>query len=113
MTPVAAGRMNPTPTNLISGGCLGGKSFCFISHTGQLQPCGYLELNCGNVRKEGFQKAWKESAIFNRLRDIDNLKGKCGRCEFKKICGGCRARAYVRTGDYLDEEPYCVYEPKQ
>ncbi len=97
----------------VSGGCLGGKSFCFISHTGQLQPCGYLELNCGNIRREGFEKAWKGAEVFNRLRDAGNLRGKCGRCEFKKICGGCRARAYVRTGDYLDEEPYCVYEPKQ
>jgi len=96
----------------VSGGCLGGKSFCFISHTGQLQPCGYLELNCGDVRKEGFQEAWRQSEVFNHLRDVDNLKGKCGRCEFKKVCSGCRARAYVRTGDYLEEEPYCTYEPK-
>ena len=109
---VAGEKGEAAPHMSISGGCLGGKSFCFISHTGQLQPCGYLELNCGNVRKEGFEKAWKESEIFNRLRDIDNLKGKCGRCEFRKICGGCRARAYVMTGDYLEEEPYCVYEPE-
>lgn len=93
-------------------GCLGGISFCFIGHAGQVQPCGYLELDCGNVRELPFKQIWEKSRIFLDLRDYDNLKGKCGICEYKKVCGGCRARAYSLTGDYLGEEPYCIYEPK-
>lgn len=93
-------------------GCLGGISFCFIGHAGRVQPCGYLELDCGNVREKPFGQIWKESKIFLDLRDYDKLKGKCGICEYKKVCGGCRARAYTLTGDYLGEEPYCIYEPK-
>ena len=92
-------------------GCLGGISFCFISHVGQVQPCGYLELNCGNVREKPFQEIWATSEVFQKLRDTDGYGGKCGRCEFRKICGGCRARAYETSGDYMAEEPYCIYEP--
>ena len=90
-------------------GCLGGTAFCFISHVGQLSPCGYLELDCGNVREEGFRKAWEESKIFCELRDFSKYEGKCGGCRYLKVCGGCRARAYASTGNYLAEEPYCVY----
>lgn len=93
----------------VTRGCLGGTAFCFISHIGQLSPCGYLELDCGNVRKEGFRKAWEESQIFKNLRDFSKYEGKCGSCRYLKVCGGCRARAYARTGNYLAEEPYCVY----
>ena len=92
-------------------GCLGGISFCFISHVGQVQPCGYLELDCGNVRKKSFQEIWTQSEIFRRLRNMDGYQGKCGRCEFRKVCGGCRARAYETSGDFMAEEPYCIYEP--
>ena len=92
-------------------GCLGGISFCFISHTGQVQPCGYLELNCGNVREKPFPEIWAASEVFRNLRNTDAYQGKCGRCEFRKVCGGCRARAYETLGDYMAEEPYCVYEP--
>ncbi|MDO8663107.1 MAG: radical SAM protein [Candidatus Omnitrophota bacterium] len=92
-------------------GCMGGVSFCFISHTGDLQPCGYLEIKCGNVRDEGFKKAWLTSEVFNNLRDFSKYKGKCGVCEFQAVCGGCRARAFAKTRDYLAEEPYCTYEP--
>ena len=92
-------------------GCLGGISFCFISHRGQVQPCGYLELNCGNVREKPLHDIWTHSEIFRTLRQVDGYRGKCGRCEFRKVCGGCRARAYERSGDYMAEEPYCVYEP--
>jgi len=92
-------------------GCLGGISFCFISHVGQVQPCGYLEVNCGNVREMPFQEIWSSSEVFQRLRNINSYQGKCGRCEFKKVCGGCRARAYEISGDYMAEEPYCIYEP--
>jgi radical SAM protein with 4Fe4S-binding SPASM domain len=92
-------------------GCLGGISFCFISHVGQVQPCGYLELNCGNVRERPFDQIWAQSEIFKNLRNTDGYRGKCSRCEFRKVCGGCRARAYETSGDYMTEEPYCIYEP--
>jgi AdoMet-dependent heme synthase len=92
-------------------GCLGGISFCFISHVGQVQPCGYLELNCGNVREKPFHQIWATSEVFHHLRNFEGYKGKCGRCEFRKVCGGCRARAYETSGDDMAEEPYCIYEP--
>ena len=94
-------------------GCLGGITFCFISHTGQVQPCGYLELDCGNVRKQSFGQIWDQSDVFCHLRDFGKYEGKCGRCEFIKVCGGCRARAYEETGNYLAEEPLCLYEPRR
>ena len=93
-------------------GCLGGISFCFISHVGQVQPCGYLELDCGNVQKQSFGEIWDTSEVFCNLRDYGKYGGKCGRCQFISVCGGCRARAYEATGDYLAEEPLCLYEPK-
>ena len=101
------------PLNTMTRGCLGGSSFCFISHVGQVQPCGYLEVDCGQIKKEGFEKIWKASDVFRQLRDLSRYKGKCGRCEFIKVCGGCRARAFEVTGDYLAEEPFCIYEPKR
>jgi len=96
----------------VTKGCLGGNAFCFISHTGQAQPCGYLELDCGNVRQTPFHEIWASSKIFQDLRDEEKYEGKCGICEYRKVCGGCRARAYEATGNYLAEEPYCAYEPK-
>jgi len=93
-------------------GCMGGSSFCFISHTGQVQPCGYLELDCGQTKEQGFEDIWMNSSTFNNLRDLNLYEGKCGRCEFTRVCGGCRARAFEITGNYLAEEPYCIYEPK-
>lgn len=92
-------------------GCLAGINVCFISRKGEVQPCGYLPLVAGNVRKEDFRKIWTESNLFKKLRNFDLLEGKCGICEFKKICGGCRARAHFDTGNYLQEEPYCLYTP--
>ena len=95
----------------VTRGCLGGTGFCFISHTGIVQPCGFLHLNCGDITKTSFDDIWHGSDIFLSLRNFDNLKGKCGRCEFKRVCGGCRARAYEATGDFLSEEPLCSYTP--
>jgi heme b synthase len=92
-------------------GCLGGSAFCFVSHIGDIQPCGYLEVPCGNVRHAPLSVIWRTSEEFQRLRDLNLYKGKCGRCEYRTVCGGCRARAYEMTGDYLEEEPFCVYEP--
>jgi len=102
-----------SPFHESTRGCLGGITFCFISHVGQVQPCGYLELDCGNVQKQGFAEIWEKSDVFRNLRDYSKYQGKCGRCEFIKVCGGCRARAYEATGDYLAEEPLCLYQPRQ
>lgn len=99
------------PSSLTGRGCMAGVGFCFISHTGDTQPCGYLEIKCGNVRKDKFKDIWFGSEVFNNIRDWGKYKGKCGACEFKSVCGGCRARAYAKYGDYLREEPYCAYEP--
>jgi heme b synthase len=96
----------------VTRGCLGGIGFCFVSHIGEVQPCGYLEVLAGNIRETGFRKIWEKSPVFTRLRDYSALQGKCGICEFKRVCGGCRARAYALTGDYMAEEPFCTYEPK-
>ncbi len=95
----------------VSRGCLGGVGFCFISHTGQVQPCGYLELDCGNVRKTPFPEIWAKSPQFLNLRNPKVYDGKCGVCEYEKVCGGCRARAQTMNGSYLAEEPLCSYTP--
>jgi AdoMet-dependent heme synthase len=95
----------------VTRGCLGGISFCFISYEGMVQPCGYLELKCGNLKEEFFETIWANSQVFNRLRDFSAYKGKCGRCEYVKFCGGCRARAFEATGDFMTEEPLCMYQP--
>ncbi len=94
-------------------GCLAGSGVCFISHRGDIQPCGYLPLVAGNVTAVPFRDIWEKSELFTELRDLSHLKGKCGPCEYKSFCAGCRARAYYQTGDYMDEEPYCVYIPKR
>jgi len=94
-------------------GCLAGSSICFVSHTGEVFPCGYLPVSAGNVQRQPMGEIWTGSSVFARLRDPGQLEGKCGLCEFKKICLGCRARAYYASGDYMAEEPYCVYEPKR
>lgn len=95
----------------VTRGCLGGTGFCFISSRGIVQPCGFLQINCGDITRQSFADVWNHSEAFLSLRNFDNLKGKCGRCEFRKVCGGCRARAYEATGDFLAEEPLCSYQP--
>ena len=97
----------------VTRGCLGGTAFAFISHVGQVQPCGYLELDCGNVREKSFREIWETSSIFRDLRDFGKYEGKCGKCEYMRVCGGCRARAYESTGNYLAPEPLCLYQPKR
>lgn len=96
----------------VTRGCLGGTSFCFISHEGIVQPCGYLEVNCGDLNKSSFKEVWEKSEKFLQLRDFSGYKGKCGKCEYRKVCGGCRARAFESTGDIMEEEPLCMYQPK-
>ena len=88
-----------------------GKGFVFVSHIGNIQPSGFLPLTAGNVRKDELLEVYRNSPLFRELRNPSLLKGKCGRCEYKTICGGSRARAYAMTGDHLGEEPLCVYEP--
>ncbi len=97
--------------NAMTGGCLGGTGFSFISNTGEVYPCGYLPVKAGNVREKPFKEIWQNSPLFLDLRDPRKLKGKCGKCQYKVTCGGCRARAYAKHGDYLEAEPYCIYEP--
>jgi heme b synthase len=97
----------------VTRGCLAGTGFCFISHVGRVQTCGFLDVTCGNIREESFKDVWENSRVFNELRDFSNLTGKCGACEYKRVCGGCRARAYEATGSYLAEEPLCTYQPSK
>ena len=92
-------------------GCLAGTDICFVSHNGEVFPCGYLPVSAGNVREQSFGEIWENSPLWEGFRNTDLLEGKCGGCEFKNICLGCRARAYYQTGNYLAEEPYCNYEP--
>jgi AdoMet-dependent heme synthase len=103
---------HPNDMNAMTKGCLAGTGVCFISHEGEVFPCGYLPAIAGDLRKERFADIWANAKVFNDLRDTNNLKGKCGCCEFRNVCMGCRARAFAATGDYLDPEPFCVYEPK-
>ena len=95
----------------ITKGCLAGTSVCFVSHKGQVFPCGYLPVEAGNVRHQPFGEIWENASLFETLRRPELLKGKCGVCEYIKVCGGCRARAYGEVGDLLEEEPYCIYQP--
>jgi heme b synthase len=95
-------------------GCLAGSSICFVSHTGEVFPCGYLPVSAGNVKKQPMREIWENAPVFQQLRNVDLLEGKCGLCEFKKICMGCRARAfYAEHGNYMAEEPFCVYQPRR
>lgn len=95
----------------VTRGCLAGTGFCFISHVGRVQTCGFLDVECGDITKQTFKDVWENSRVFNEMRKFNNLEGKCGLCEFKRVCGGCRARAYEATGNYLAEEPLCSYQP--
>lgn len=87
------------------------KGFVFVSHTGDVYPSGFLPISAGNVRSAPLGKIYRESDLFKSLRDGDRLKGRCGRCEHRQLCGGSRARAYGMTRDPLAEDPLCAYEP--
>ncbi len=103
---------HPGSMNAMTKGCLAGSGVCFISHEGEVFPCGYLPVKAGDLRQQSFADIWTHSHVFELLRDTGNLKGKCGCCEFRNICMGCRARAFAATGDMLEEEPFCVYQPR-
>lgn len=93
-------------------GCLAGTGICFISHRGEVFPCGYLPVKAGDIRQQSFATIWETASVFADLRDPNRLTGKCGICDYRLVCGGCRARAYGQTGNYLGEEPFCSYSPK-
>lgn len=93
---------------VMGSSCLAGTNFVFVSRTGDVCPCGYLPVIAGNVREMSFSEIWENSPIFLDLRKKE-LRGRCGICEYKKVCGGCRARAYAKTGDYLESDPLCSY----
>lgn len=110
-------------------GCIAGINYCRIYPEGEVTPCPYLPIKLGNIRETSFKEIWENSEILQTMRDYDNLTGRCGACEYKQKCGGCRARAYGLSsnfieacgglhepedlkGDYLGEEPWCPYQPK-
>ena len=88
-----------------------GRGVMFISHTGEVSPSGFLPVVAGNVRAEGLTATYQRSSVFLALREPDLLEGACGSCEFRKVCGGSRARAYAASGSFLAEDPACPYEP--
>jgi len=111
-------------------GCIAGLYYCRIYPNGDVTPCPYLPIKLGNIRDQNFKDIWFNSKVFNNLRDHNSLKGKCGVCEFRSLCGGCRARAYGLSNDFIDycgdlheptelrndyltEDPWCVYQPKE
>lgn len=88
-----------------------GNGFLFISHKGDIMPSGFLPIAAGNVRQDDVIAIYRQHPLFKDLRDVNKLKGRCGRCEFRDVCGGQRGRAYGVTGDYLESDPACVYQP--
>jgi radical SAM protein with 4Fe4S-binding SPASM domain len=94
-------------------GCMGGRGFGFISYRGDVQTCGFLDVSAGNLIENGydFEKIWTESEFLREIRDLSAYKGKCKICEYLTLCGGCRARAYAISGDYLATDPLCDYQP--
>lgn len=94
-----------------SKGCLAGQLISLMDVDGNLLPCSYFPLAAGNIREQSFQDIWENSELFKELRDFKSYKGKCGACEYVNVCGGCRARAYAMTGDYMEAEPFCSHTP--
>lgn len=90
------------------GGCGAGRFYCAVSPEGNVQPCVFLPITVGNLKTEKLEDIWFNSPVFHALRDRGNLKGRCGQCEFKFVCGGCRARAFAYHNDYLMSDPGCI-----
>jgi len=99
------------PHGKTSRGCLAGSGVIFVGHQGDVFPCGYLPVKCGNILQEPLREIWRDSPDLARMRDTDRLEGKCGVCGYKAVCSGCRARAFAATGNYMAQEPFCAYEP--
>lgn len=94
-------------------GCLAGTAYCIISPRGKVQPCAYLNMELGDVRQTPFDEIWKNSHVLNKLRTME-YSGGCGSCQYKRVCGGCRARAaFYHEGDYMAEEPWCLYHGRK
>ena len=89
-----------------------GNGVVFVSHVGQVYPSGFLPYPAGNVRRQNLVDIYRENRVFRDIRNPEKLGGKCGRCEFRALCGGSRARAYADSGDYLGEDPLCPYQPR-
>jgi AdoMet-dependent heme synthase len=104
---------SPQATRIVRAplGVNDGKGIVFISHQGDVQPSGFLNLVGGNIRRQSLPEIYRNSTVFRRVRDYSSLSGKCGMCEFKNICGGSRARAFALTGDPMRSDPYCLYQP--
>jgi|WetSurMetagenome_2_1015567.scaffolds.fasta_scaffold111962_2 AdoMet-dependent heme synthase len=96
-----------------SKGCLAGLGVLFASHKGDVFPCGYLPVKCGNVLENRLENIWYNNKDLARMRDSNQLEGKCGICGFRFVCGGCRGRAYAVTGNYMAQEPFCAYVPPE
>jgi len=121
-----AGRRDAAPSPLTAGlgfsladgvgrakGVNDGDGFVFVNHLGEIYPSGFLPLRAGNVRTDDLVEVYRESPLFTELRDRDRLKGKCGVCEYRDVCGGSRARAYALTGDWMEAEPFCAHVPRK
>ncbi len=104
----------PLPVTLAqgyeAGGCLAGTRYCRVTPEGELTPCPYMELSVGSLRESGFAELWREAPAFAQLR-APRLEGRCGACEYAKLCGGCRARPLARDGNMMGEDFLCGYQP--
>lgn len=94
-------------------GCVAGQTICLIDAFGEVHPCSYMPQSAGNVFEAPFRTIWEESPLLRAIRDFDSYKGRCGACEYRNVCGGCRVRAWAFNGDLLAEEPVCDYVPKK
>ncbi|MFQ5904904.1 MAG: SPASM domain-containing protein, partial [Candidatus Binatia bacterium] len=94
-----------------TGGCPAGTQYCGIRPNGDMTPCPYLPVFGGNLREATFGEIWEKSDVFQTIRNRGKLEDRCGACEFNRMCGGCRARAYGETGNYIAEDSWCIYEP--
>jgi radical SAM protein with 4Fe4S-binding SPASM domain len=99
------------PENARSG-VLAGGGFAFVGHTGEIRPSGFFPMSAGNVREASLVELYRESDLFTTLRDRSELRGKCGACEYRHVCGGSRSRAFVHTGDPMASDPLCPYVPE-
>lgn len=93
-------------------GCVAAQTICLIRSDGEVLPCSYFPKSGGNIFRQSLAQIWN-SQLFEQLRDFDSYRGKCGQCEFLQVCGGCRARAFAVSGDYLAPEPFCNYIPRK
>jgi radical SAM protein with 4Fe4S-binding SPASM domain len=113
LAPAEAGVPGRGGHGAASKGCLAGLGVLFVGHQGDVFPCGYLPIKCGNVLEQKLSDIWYNSEDLARMRNNGELEGKCGICGYRQICGGCRGRAYAATGNYMAEEPFCAYVPPE